>query len=490
MAVTPKLEIKQSQSLLMTPQLRQAINLLQMTNLELNELVTHELESNPLLEREDEKLNDTEIKDKTIDDYEDPLADTDTQEEFQADIDYENAFDDADSDRVGYEPSWNDYRASSKHIEDDTFNYLEQRAAAEESVYELLNRQIESSFSSPKDKLIASRLSSFLDAAGYFTGNLKNISQQLKLDMAYLENILSKLQSFEPSGIFARTLKECLSIQLSDQNKLDIMMQTFLAHLEDLAKGDIKKLKKICQADDEDISTMIADIKALDPKPLSKYGIQNNNYIIPDVFVKQNKYGEYFVELNQDTLPRVLINHDYIASLQNNKNKDLHKYTKERLHHANFLIKALHQRAETILLVSEEIVKHQRDFFEYGIEHLRPMSLRDIAEAVNMHESTISRVTNHKYMHTPNGLFELKYFFSNATGMYNGNTQTSTTSIKHKIKQLIENEGNKILSDDAIVECLAAQSVKIARRTVAKYRDEMHIPTSAERKRQKRLPSL
>ena len=482
MAVTPKLEIRQSQSLLMTPQLRQAINLLQLTNLELNELITKELESNPLLEREDEYLASDDTKEQTIDDYDIPTAE---EEQFSPDIDYDNAFDDAESDRIGYEPSWENYK--STNIDDESFDYLEQRVKAKESVYDLLTRQIESRFQTPKERLIASRLASFLDGAGYFTGNLAQISQQLKIKEEYLQGILEKLQTFEPSGLFARTLKECLSIQLKDQNRLDEMMQTCLNNLELLAKGDTKTRKKLCRADDEDLASLIADIKAQNPKPLASYSSDNNNYILPDIYVRRNKYGEYIVELNNDTLPRILINQEYYTKITKQKTeKQTNKYLRERLSHANFLIKALHQRASTLLNISEEIVKQQYDFFEKGIDHLRPMLLRDVAEAVEMHESTVSRVTSHKYMHTPLGLFELKYFFSSAAGMYNGTNQTSVTSIKHKIKQLIEAETDKILSDDAIVNCLAQQSIKIARRTVAKYREEMNIPTSAERKRQKR----
>lgn len=483
MAVTPKLEIKQSQSLLMTPQLKQAINLLQLNNLELQELINQELESNPLLERENEHIAETDIETQTIDNYDDsPIPET---EEFAEDIDYENAFnDDSGSDRVGYEPSWQDKYNKSADIDED-FDYLTQRAKAEESAYDLLTRQIESRFKLPKDRLIASRLLSFLDKAGYFTGNEKTVATSLKTNVSEIKRIIKIMQTFEPSGVFARSLKECLSIQLADQNKLDVMMEKFLENLPLLAKGDLPALKKLCQATDEDLASMIADIKALDPKPLAKYFTDNNSYIIPDVYVRQNKYGDYVVELNQDTLPRILINHDYRSAVAQ-KNKATQKYLKEKLSGATFLIKALHQRAENILRVSEEIVRWQRDFFEHGITKLRPMLLKDIADAVEIHESTVSRVINHKYMHTPSGTFELKYFFSSAAGMYNGDTQTSVTSIKHKIKQLIEEEGDKILSDDALVELLAQQSIKIARRTVAKYRDEMHIPTSAERKRKKR----
>lgn len=484
MAVTPRIEIRQSQSLLMTPQLRQAINLLQMNNLELRELVEKELESNPLLEREDDCLAATEDKIPTIDTLNTAESEPIEEDSFTADIDGENAFDDYGSDREGYEPSWTNKIGSKTTNADDDFDYIAQRAAATESVYELLNRQIEGHFSLPDDRLIASHLISFLDHAGYFTGNLPEISEQLQIDISKLQQILSVMKTFEPSGIFAASLKECLSIQLKDQNRLDTMMQTFLEHLDLLADGNLKTLKKLCQADDEDIASMIADIKALNPKPLTAYNFDDGGYIVPDVFVRQRKNGDYLVELNQDTLPRVLLNREYISCLSGKAvGKNDKKYLKERLNSAGFLIKALHQRATTILRVSEEIVSRQRDFFEHGISHIRPLLLRDIAEAVEMHESTISRVTAHKYMQTPRGTFELKYFFSAAAGTYNGDTQTSATSIKHLLKQLIDNEGDKILSDDALVELMAAHSIKIARRTIAKYREEMGIPTSAQRKR-------
>ncbi len=483
MAVTPKLEIKQSQSLLMTPQLRQAISLLQMNNLELGELVAKELESNPLLEKEDDHLDELDSHQQTIDDYDTPSEPE--EEQFAEDIDYENAFDDSGSDREGYEPSWQD-RSTSHTGSDDEFDYLEQKVSARESVYDLLTSQIDSHFTNAKERLIASHLAAFLDRAGYFTGNLKELSQKLKISENTLQKILRTMQTFEPSGIFATSLKECLAIQLADINRLDDMMKIFLEHLPALAEKNFALLKKVCHADDEDLASLIADIKSLNPKPLSNMLGENNAYIIPDIFVRRDKWGTYTVSLNQDTLPKVLINHEYIAAVQpSTTDKATKKYLKERLSSASFLVKALHQRADTILRISEEIVRRQRDFLEYGVDHLKPMLLRDIAETLEMNESTVSRASSHKYMHTPNGLFELKYFFSTAAGMYNGDTQTSVTTIKHKIKQLIENEGNNVLSDDALVELLAQQSIKIARRTVAKYRDAMNIPTSAQRKKQK-----
>lgn len=485
MAVTPRIEIKQSQSLLMTAQLRQAIGLLQLNNLELTELVEQELQSNPLLEREDDRMADAETGEQTINDYN--AEQTSDTENFAPDIDEDNAFDDYGSDREGYEPSWDAQLSGKGKDTDEDFDFLSQKAARPQSVYELLDSQISGRFTTARNRLIASRLCSFLDGAGYFTGNLEQISAQTHIALPNLRKILSVLQTFEPSGIFATNLKECLSAQLRDANRLDTMMLIFLEHLDLLAARNFKALKKLCHAEDDDLASMIADIKALNPKPLANYQTDGNSYIVPDVFVRRGKYGDYTVELNQDTLPRVLINREYIDTLRfSAKAKTEKKYLKEQLSGANFLVKALHQRAETILRISTEIVKRQHDFFEYGIDHIRPMLLRDVAEAVEMHESTVSRATAHKYLHAPCGTFELKYFFSAKAGMYNGDEQTSTTRIKHLLKQLIDHEGDHILSDDALVEKLAAQSIKIARRTVAKYRDEMGIPTSAQRKRSRR----
>ena len=276
---------------------------------------------------------------------------------------------------------------------------------------------------------------------------------------------------------------------MKDLNLFDPYMEILVTHLDWVAERRFKDLKKLGNFSDEDLSSMLNDLKALNPKPAANFNHDLTSYIIPDVFVKTNKYGEYLIELNALSLPKVLINREYYSEIRNlgSQNKEAKRYLKDRISSANFLVKALHQRASTILRVAEEIVKRQRDFFEKGVEHLKPMLLRDVAEALEMHESTISRVTTRKYMHTPRGIFELKYFFSAAAGTYTGDETTSVTAIKHRIKQLTDEEKpDNILSDDMIVELLARQGIKIARRTVAKYREGMNIPTSGQRKRLKR----
>lgn len=492
MAITPKLEIKQSQSLLMTPQLRQAINLLQMSNLELSSVIEQELASNPLLEREDDFLNQDNEKEQTIDDY---ASETEDNVDTPLDIDIDNTFDDDGSDCEGYETAndydWQDYAKNKdkRHSPEEDYDFFEQKLSSTKSLYQHLSEQIQISLADTKEKIIAFRLMSFLDESGYFRGDTKKIAAILHTEESNVTKVLNKLKEFEPSGIFAENLAECIALQLKEKDRLDIKMQTLLQNLDLLGKREYKRLQKKLNVDEGDLKEMILDIQSTNPKPALEYEQKETDYIIPDVFVRRNKYGEYYVELNSRSLPRVLIDQRYYKEIkrQSEKNKEAKKYLKTQSGSASFLIRALRQRADTILRISEEIVKTQRDFFENGIESLKPMALKDIAEAVEMHESTVSRVTANKYMHTPLGIFELKYFFSSAAGSYSGEDNQSTTAIKHKIKQMIENEDpKKILSDDKISELLAREGLKVARRTVAKYRESLKIAPSSERKREKR----
>ena len=490
MAITPRLEIKQTQSLLMTPELRQAINLLQLNNVELNELVEQELSRNPLLEKETDRINEQpDDFAPSIDNLNDAPP---TEEEFKPDIDYDSSFDDDyASDREGYDLaedySWADYNKNKdNHSGEPDFDYCEQRLAAGKSLYRFLEEQINIRFQSAADKIIARRLCENLDKAGYFRGDTTELAQTLKTSDCRINRVLSTLKGFEPSGIFAEDLRECLAIQLKDRDRLDPIMTKFLDNLPLLAEGKLNELKQICNIDNKDLASIIADIKSLNPKPAADWEHDITSYVIPDVFVRRLKNGDYRVELNSMTLPRVLINHQYYSQILS-QDKSAKRYLKENLSAANFLIRAMHQRASSILRVSEEIVRAQKNFFNQGVEKLKPLSLKDIAYNLEMHESTVSRVTANKYMQTPVGLFELKFFFSAAAGSYTGNDDMSTIAIKHKIKQLITQEQpTNILSDDKIVELLAQEGIKIARRTVAKYRESLEIPSSAERKKQYR----
>ena len=491
MALTPKLEIKQSQSLLLTPQLRQAIGLLTLNNLELNEVVEQELSSNPLLEREDEHLGDVlETSLPQIDDLNKEEENPYKEAEIALDMDDQNNCDDFGSDTEGYNnfetTEWSDYNKSKlARNADDDFNYFEQRLSHEKSLYEILDEQIELKFKTPVEKLLAKILSEQLDRAGYFRGDIETIAQKLKTSPKRLKAVLMKLKEFEPSGIFAENLQECLKIQLVDKGILTPIAEVVLENLPLLAERKIKDLSKLALCDERKIIEVAAQLKSLNPKPTASFFEQENVNIIPDVIVKRSNSGNYRIELNNMSLPRLLINHTYASHLKKDKSSD--PYLKENLSRASFLIRAMHQRAETILRVAEEIVLRQYQFFEQGIEHLHPMALKDIAETLEISESTVSRVTTGKYMATPCGLFELKYFFSNAAGSYIGNKDTSTTTLKHKIKKLIDNEEpSHILSDDNIVAILGQEGIKIARRTVTKYRESMGIPTSGQRKRAKR----
>ena len=492
MALTPKLEIKQSQSLLLTPSLRQAIGLLQLNNLELNEIIEQELQKNPLLERENDYLStDDGNNQKSIDDINTEPTNPYAETPIENDADYQNDFDDFGSDTEGYNSfenaDWSDYNHSkTKPFDDDNFDYFEKRLTKEKSLYGILDEQINLNFKKNSDKIIAKLLSEHLDGGGYFTGDTSKVAALLKTDKSRIDEVLTKLKTFEPSGIFAQSLSECLKIQLQDQNLLSNDMSVLLDNLPLVADRKFKELSKLLNLPQDRIFAMLQTIKSLNPKPAADYSSDAASYIIPDVYIKRNKSGEYSVELNSMTLPKILINHRYYSELK--KDKKSTRFLKENLSHANFLLKALHQRATTILRVSEEIVLRQYSFFEQGIEQLKPLTLKDIAESLSLSESTISRITTSKYMSTPRGLFELKYFFSNAAGSYLGHEDTSTTTIKHKIKTLIDNEDIKhILSDDKIVELLSNEGIKIARRTVTKYRESMGLPTSGERKRLKRV---
>ncbi len=491
MAITPKLELKQSQSLLMTPQLRQAINLLQLSNLELSELIEEELIANPLLQKEDASTGDNAELPQTIDDYDREESTSISEEDFTPDFDISDRFDDYGSDNEGYNGLDNDYdwnitNHNKGNNEDKDFDFFEKRLAEKPSLYELLNRQIGLTFQNPKNKFIAVRLCEYLDGAGYFRGDTAQISEQLKVSKQQVEKVLNALKQFEPSGIFAQDLAECLKLQIKEQDLNDERILILLEHLPLLAERRFKELKKLCNCDDEELTAFISQIKRLNPKPAADYEAQTAVNIIPDVFVKRDKYGIYHVELNSASLPRLLINQHYYSEIKT-ADKNTKRYLKENLSSANFLIKSLHQRAVNILKVSEEIVQYQYDFFEKGIEHIKPMTLRDVAEKTEMHESTVSRISNGKYMHTPLGIFELKYFFSTAAGSYVGDDQTSVLSIKHKLKKWIEEETPEhILSDEELSELFAREGLKVARRTVAKYREAIGIGSSAQRKREKR----
>ncbi len=466
MSVTQSLQMRQGQSLVMTPQLQQAIKLLQLSNLELAEYIDKEIEQNPLLERADaprEEAPTTAEADKT-----------------------EKAEESWEQTQESFGEQFAEWGKSGGSFNDDAYS-LENVLAKETSLREHLIEQLNIDTVDETERLIGLFLIDQLDEAGYLKDESDNISQLLACTVEQVEAARQRMTRFDPIGIGARNLAECLGAQLAEKNRLDPAMQKLLQHLDLLGARDYKQLMKLCEVDAEDLKEMIAEIQALNPRPSTGYATGPLITVLPDVLMRPMQGGGFVVELNPATLPRVLVNESYFARVNGSaKIKTEKDYLTERFASANWLVKALHQRAQTILKVSTEIVRRQHEFFEKGIHHLRPLILKDIAEAIEMHESTVSRVTANKFIATPRGLFELKYFFTAAIGGADGGASHSAEAVRHRIKELIGAEDPKaILSDDTLVEILSKEGIEIARRTIAKYREALGIPSSVQRRREK-----
>lgn len=341
----------------------------------------------------------------------------------------------------------------------------------------------------PAERLIAQFLIDSLSEAGYLAVELETVAEQLGAPVAAIEAVLLKLQGCDPVGVFARNVRECLALQLREKDRLDPMMLRLLDHLELIAQHDMPALARAVGADREDLADMLAELRELDPRPGRAFEAGPVELVVPDVFVRKGSGGEWQIELNPEVLPRVLVNRIYYASVTKKARDTVEKsFLTDCLATANWLAKSLDQRAQTILKVTAEIVKQQDGFLVHGITHLRPMTLKAVADAIEMHELTVSRVTSNKYVSTPRGLFEMKYFFTTALGSSTGGDDHSAEAVRHRIKQLIEAEQPaNILSDDTIAEMLQKErGIEVARRTVAKYREGMNIPSSVIRRRQKR----
>jgi RNA polymerase sigma-54 factor len=502
MVLTQRLDIRQSQTLIMTPQLQQAIKLLQMSNQELGEFLEKEVEQNPLLERagDDEPYTDGEraaadegLSRETLAEPESFAA---TPSEFDpspmSGKEIESPATESDSDWADQAESFGneDYAASTASsgvYDGDDYSAVE-NIAERPSLREHLLGQIQVDFIDPADRIIAAALVEFLDEAGYLPSDLNLVRAQLGATADRFDHVITRLQAFDPPGIFARSLDECLRLQLRDKNRLDPAMEIMLQHLDLVAKRERPALMKLCGVDAEDLVGMIDEIKLLNPRPALAFASDVAPPLVPDVMLRAQPGGGWHVELNSDNLPRVLANERYYSKIQASaRSKADKEYLSDRWQQANWLVKALHQRATTILKVATEIVRQQEQFFVHGVQHLKPLILRDIATAIEMHESTVSRVTQNKFITTPRGMFELKYFFTTALPRSDGGAVMSSESVRDRIKNLIDAEvPKKILSDDTITEILHTEGIDIARRTVAKYREAMHIPTSAQRRRDKR----
>lgn len=502
MALAAKLSLKQSQSLVMTPQLMQSIRLLQMTHVELQRFVEEEMERNPLLEAGTEASETFDVAEIPEDSGFSGPQDHETGDWMRPDIasasdltaNFDSPVDNLFPDAVPVTPElspdlsaqWKQTSGGSGGPSDD-FDYADVIASTV-TLRDHVAEQIAFGFSGIAERAFASELADGLDDSGYLRLGLAETAARLGMPEDQALNVLATLQTFDPPGLFARNLAECLSIQLKMKDRLDPAMAALIAHLDLLAKRDFAQLKRICGVDEADLIDMLAEIRLLDPKPGAGFAGGTAETIIPDVSVRAAPDGSWAIELNTAALPRVLVNHSYYLKVSKTVQKaEDREFLSECLQTANWLTRSLDQRARTILKVAAEIVKQQDAFLVHGVARLRPLNLKTVAEAIKMHESTVSRVTANKYMDTPRGIFDLRFFFTAAIADAEGGESHSAEAVRHEIRQLIDQETAKnVLSDDQIVEHLNNKGMDIARRTVAKYRESMNIASSVQRRREKR----
>jgi RNA polymerase sigma-54 factor len=505
MGLSAKLEMRQGQALVMTPQLLQAIRLLQLSHLDLQAFVAGEIERNPLLERvdsDDGPVSEAGQMPETTPvtgDAEWDRADLATERatiEGEMGTRLDNVFQDEAPQAARVEQSaeaalpvmgGSAVTGSGGGGHDGDLPGLEATLAIEDSLHDALERQLDVATVDPVLRLIGRHVIDAIDDAGYLAEPVGEIAARLGVGEERVEAALRLVQGFEPSGVGARDIAECLTIQLKERNRFDPAMAALIANLPLLAKRDLAALRKLCAVDDEDLIEMIAEIRALDPKPGRAYASGSVETVVPDVIIRAAPDGSWLVDLNPDTMPRVLVNQTYHARVSAAVRSEADRaFIADCLQNANWLTRSLEQRARTILKVASEIVRQQDAFFAYGVEYLRPLNLKAVADAIGMHESTVSRVTSNKYLISPRGLFEMKYFFTAAIAGAGGAEAHSAEAVRHRIRTMIEaEEAGDVLSDDAIVARLRGQGVEIARRTVAKYREALGIPSSMDRRRQK-----
>ena len=502
MAVRQRMDLRQSQTLVMTPQLQQAIKLLELSSQELAAYVEREIEQNPLLERDDsgEDGPDTAAPDDATERMPGTTDPMDASEfvatammpdapESPLDLDYDNLWTNDGSDTTGMLPYARRSGSRADGDDSDGSRTIEQTLSRAISLREHLSEQINVDLADPTDRLIGLALVEQLDEAGYVSGELSAIADRLGCTPSRVEATLCRLQQFDPPGIFARSLSECLALQLRDRNRLDPAMQKLLQHLDLLAQGERDRLMRLCGVDAADLSDMVAEIRALNPKPAEPFSSAPVVPVVPDILMRRTADGAWSVELNPEALPRVLINESYVAKVRGSTaDKAAKEFINDRITAANWLVRALQQRATTVLKVATEIVRQQDGFFRRGVQDLRPLTRREIAESISMHESTVSRVTTNKYIATPRGLYELRYFFGSAIADAEGGAGHSAEAVRTRIKALIEAESpTAVLSDDRTADILRSEGMDIARRTVAKYRESLRISSSSQRRRAKSL---
>ena len=487
MSLAPRLDLRQSQSLVMTPQLQQAIKLLALSNLEIEGFLAEEIERNPLLQA----ASEGEAPERKPERDEPPAADELVAGAAAEPLDLDYATESHQQDSVsdgggGLDGGLSMTGSSAGGAVGENAPDLDAFADIGASLADHLMAQAGPAFAGV-DQAIAAHLIDQIDEAGYLTVPLREIADRLGVPLARVEAVLGVIHGFDPTGVGARDLAECIALQAKEADRYDPCMAKLIDHLELLARGELTRLKRMCACDDEDMADMIRELRSYDPKPGLRFGGEPAQAVVPDLFVARTKAG-WAIEINGATLPRVLVNRRYHAELSHGpQDKASKAWLSDALASANWLVKALDQRQRTIVKVATEIVKQQQAFFENGVAHLRPLTLARVAEAIGMHESTVSRVTSNKYLSCARGLYELKYFFTSAIQAADGGDAVSAQAVKTAIRGLIANEGAKILSDDTLVELLNAKGFDIARRTVAKYREALGIGSSVQRRRARTL---
>lgn len=500
MGLLQRLEVRQGQSLVMTPQLLQAIKLLQLSHLDLAAFVEAELERNPLLERPEPEPAERDPEDGAAGDGRAgpeawPAAGAADAGGPEGGLDngLDNVFPDdapaperpAEGDPLPLAPS--PWSASGGRDADDGAPDLEATLSHEVGLRDHLLAQLDLATGDPFERLVGAHLVDAIDEAGYLRDSVEAVAARLGAPPAAVARVLRLVQGFDPTGVGARDLADCLALQLEERNRFDPAMQALVSRLDLVARRDMAALRRLCGVDDEDLRDMLAEIRRLEPKPGRAFGAEPVQVLVPDVVVRAAPDGAWLVELNPETLPRVLLNQTYYAKVSTAAAGEREKaFLSDCWQTAHWLARSLDQRAKTVLKVASEIVRQQDGFFRHGVAHLKPLNLKTVADAIGMHESTVSRVTSNKAIGTSRGTFEMKYFFTAAIAGAAGAEAHSSEAVRHRIRQIVEAEdADGVLSDDALVRTLKGEGVDIARRTVAKYRESLRIPSSVERRRLK-----
>ncbi|MEO5586594.1 MAG: RNA polymerase factor sigma-54 [Novosphingobium sp.] len=502
MALGPRLDLRQSQSLVMTPQLQQAIKLLALSNLELETFIGDAIAANPLLELGETapalpgESSEAPVEARSTNLETSPADRLIAEGHAETDAPLDLAAVREDRERDTGDGDWGG--ATRSEAGEDGFD-LENRAAETDSLVQHLQAQLTLAAPDRRSALIAQHLLGSLDDAGYLTVTLEEVIDELGICEDEAAAGLALLQSLDPTGVGARNLSECIALQAREADRYDPCMARLIDNLDLVARGEFARLKRMCGVDDEDFADMLGELRSYDPKPGLRFAGGGSDPVTPDILIfahdgVDGQEGGWDIVLNQATLPRLIVNRSYYLELRGAvAEKSARGWLSERLADANWLVKALDQRQKTILKVAGEIVKQQDGFFRHGVSQLKPLTLRTVAEAIEMHESTVSRVTSNKYLHCERGTFELKYFFTSGvarTGAAGGGAEgeggASAEAVKAAIRTLIENEaGDAILSDDALVDLLKGKGFDLARRTVAKYREAIGLGSSVQRRRQK-----